>query len=147
MPGCLMSARYTMLADFYRETTSRDEAGQIVRSWNKDDPYIVENLTEGILVAGISSLGSMEKWGDKYDPIEYAKMYITQQVIDVEEKGLITINKTFRVSNIRDKSTGKVLWINNLGDPIEFSVLGITPIQNPFGQNVEYEIVLKGLVD
>lgn len=147
MANRVLSARYTMLADFYTQQTIRNNSGQIVRKWNKEDPYIIQNRTDGIIVRGFTSVASTEKWSKDYEPVEYAKMYVSTISIDDDEKGAVTINRTFRVSNIRDRISGEILWLNEERDPIEFHVLGVTPIQDPFGRNVEYEILLKGVVD
>jgi len=143
----VLSARYTMLADFYRQSVTQTESGQIIRNWDREDPYIVQNLTEGILGGGIRVVGSTETWGQDYNPIEWAKMYISTQEVDDDEKGPVTLNRRFRVSNIRDRVTGERLWVDDDRREIEFHVMGITPIQDPFGRNVEYEILLKGVVD
>lgn len=147
MKNRVLSARYTMLADFYKQETTRSNSGQIVRRWNREDPYIIQNRTDGIIVRGFTSVASTEKWGKDYEPVEYAKMYVSTISVDDDEKGPVTINRTFRVSNIRDRVSGEILWLNEARDPIEFHVLGVTPIQDPFGRNVEYEILLKGVVD
>jgi hypothetical protein len=136
-----------MLADFYRQSVTQTESGQIIRNWDREDPYIVQNLTEGILGGGIRVVGSTETWGQDYNPIEWAKMYISTQEVDDDEKGPVTLNRRFRVSNIRDRVTGERLWVDDDRREIEFHVMGITPIQDPFGRNVEYEILLKGVVD
>jgi hypothetical protein len=143
----VLSARYTMLADFYAQRTHQQESGQIIRNWDREDPYIIQNLTEGILGGGIRVVGSTETWGADYHPIEWAKMYIANQVVDDDENGAITLNRRFRVSNIRDRISGEILWLDDDRKPIEFHVMGITPIQDPFGRNVEYEILLKGITD
>jgi hypothetical protein len=143
----VLSARYTMLADFYRQEVKQTESGQIIRQWDREDPYIVQNLTEGILGGGIRVVGSTETWGQDYTPIEWVKMYIANQIVDDDERGPVTLNRRFRVSNIRDRVTGERLWVDDDRRDIEFHVMGITPIQDPFGRNVEYEILLKGVID
>jgi len=147
MKNRVLSARYTMLADFYQQKTIRNNSGQVVREWDRSDPYIIQNRTDGIIVRGFTSVASTEKWSEDYEPVEYAKMYISSISVDDDEKGPVTINRTFRVSNIRDRVSGEVLWLNEARDPIEFHVLGVTPIQDPFGRNVEYEILLKGVIN
>jgi hypothetical protein len=146
MRSRILSAKYTMLADFYAQITEQSEAGQIVRTWNRDDPYVIKCRADGILVAGFTSTASTEKWREDYEPVEYVKLYIQDQVVDIDEVGLITINRRFRVSNIRDRSTNKSLWLDDERKNIEFHITGITPIQDPFGRNVEYELLLKAVV-
>jgi len=145
--GCLISGRYTMLADFASQTKVRNEAGQIIRTWDFENPYTVRNLTVGILGGGIRVVGSTESWGEDYEEIEWAKMYISSQVIAKEDGNEVFVNRRFRVKNIRDEKSGAVLWVGDDEDrdPIEFMVMGITPIIDPFGSPVEYEILLKGV--
>jgi hypothetical protein len=57
------------------------------------------------------------------------------------------ITRRFRVGNVRDRATGKTLWKNDRKTATEFNVLGITPINDPFGRIVEYEILKKEFVD
>lgn len=147
MNNRVLSARYTMLADFYMQKKIRNEAGQVVLDWDRDDPYTIQNRTESVMVRGVTGVSTTERWtSDAYEPIEYAKMYIRSIKIDDDEKGDVTINRTFRVSNIRDRVSGDRLWINDERDSIEFHILGVLPIQDPFGKTVEYEILMKGVV-
>lgn len=147
MSGRIVSAKYTMVADFYRQVTVRNNSGQITRRWDREDPYIIQNRSESILVQGFTTVASTEKWSKDYEPVEYVRMYIKTPSVDDDEKGPVVINKSFRVSNIRDRITGDILWLNEERDPIEFLVLGVNPVQDPFGRNIEYELLLKGVVD
>jgi hypothetical protein len=152
--GCLIGARYTMLADVVRQTATRDpDSGQISRVWDYEHPGTVRNLTVGILGGGIRVVGSTEMWGEDYEEIEWAKMYISSQLIkmDVTDENLnvigeenVYITRRWRVTNIRQDDTGKYLWIGDDGEPIVFNIMGITPIMDPFGDPVEYELLLKG---
>lgn len=141
---CLVSARYTMIADLAPQTQIRNEAGQVTRTWDFENAYTVKNITVGILGGGIRVVGSTEIWGEDYEDVEWAKMYINSQVIDDDEDGEVFITRRFRVYNIRDRKSGRTLWIGDDGLPIEFNIMGITPIMNPFGTPVEYELLLKG---
>lgn len=144
----LVGARYTMLAEFLHQIATRDpDSGQVTRRWTEpDDPeaLTVRNLTKGILGGGIRVVGSTETWGDDYEDIEWAKMNIEDQLIDSDGDGETFITRRFRVTNIRDQRTGKQLWVGDDGLPIVFNVMGITPIMDPFGRPVEYELLLKG---
>lgn len=147
MNNRVLSARYTMLADFYPQKRIRNEAGQVVLDWDRNDVYTIQNRTESVMVRGVTGVATTEKWtSDAYEPIEYAKMYVRNIEIDDDEKGAVTINRTFRVSNIRDRVGGQRLWVNDERESIEFHILGVLPIQDPFGKTVEYEILLKGVV-
>ena len=130
-----------MLADFVDQTTTTNAAGQTKRSWNFDDSIVVRNLTKAITGGGIRVVGSTELWGEDYEDVEWAKMNISDQVLP----GGDLVTRRWRVANIRDRQSGKILWIGDDGLPIEFNVMGITPIMDPFGRAAEYELLLKGV--
>lgn len=139
-----ISSRYSMLADVYQQVNVRKESGQVIRDWDYDDPLVVRNLTVGILGGGIRVVGSTETWGEDYEPVEWAKMYISDQRLDDDEEGEVFLSRRFRVSNIRDERSGKKLWVGDDNENIMFNIMGIQPIMDPFGHPVEYEILLKG---
>jgi len=142
--GGLLGAKYTMLADLYEQVKEYNDAGQIVRSWDYENPRTIENRTMGILGGGIRVVGSTETWGEDYEPVEWAKMYIpSQQMRDVEGEE-VYITRRFRIGNIIDAQSKKKLWVGDDGDSIEFNIMGITPIADPFGVPMEYELLLKG---
>lgn len=143
----VLAARYTMIADFYEQKTTRSEAGQVVRNWDREHPYIVKNLTEAIIVTGYRSVGVTESWGKDYDPQEYAKMYVSSQVIDNDFGSPVVLTRRFRVGNIRDRMSGKVVWLDDLLKPTEFNILGVSPINDPFGNIVEYELLIRSVVN
>jgi hypothetical protein len=135
-----------MLADFANQISERNEAGQVTRDWNWQMKATVKNITEGILGGGIRVVGSTETWGEDYEEVEWAKMYIGSQEISLGGQ-TVFITRRFRVRNIRDELTGRTLWVGDDGLPIEFNIMGITPIVDPFGRPLEYEILLKGITD
>lgn len=136
-----VSARYTMLADFVNQTQTTNDAGQTKRDWDFDNPIVVRNLTKAITGGGIRVVGSTEQWGDDYEGIEWAKMNVASQVLPTGD----TVTKRWRVTNIRDRVSGRVLWLLDDGLPVEFNVMGINPVMDPFGRPVEYELLLKGV--
>lgn len=134
-----------MLADVYGQTSGRNEAGQVLREWDDTNAVSVANMTEGILGGGIRVVGSTETWSEDYEEVEWAKMYISNNKVKDDNGNEVIITKRFRVKNIRDGETGKQLWVGDDGEPIEFKVLGVTPIMDPFGAQVEFELLLKGV--
>ena len=146
MNSRLLSARYSMLADFYEQKRTVTEAGQVRRDWDRQNPIIVQNLTEGVLIKGIRGAAITEQWDKDYEPQERVKMFIGSTLIDSDPINPIIANRRFRISNIRDRSTGRVLWLNDDGNPLEFNIEGITPINDPFGRIVEYELILRGII-
>lgn len=132
-----------MLADFVNQVQTTNESGQTLRSWDFDNAETVRNLTKAITGGGIRVVGSTESWGEDYEGIEWAKMNIASQTLP--SGNLVT--RRWRVMNIRDRSTDLQLWVGDDGLPIEFNVMGITPIIDPFGRPVEYELLLKGITN
>lgn len=137
----MITARYTMLADFVDQSRTTNAAGQTKRSWNFNNSIVVRNLTKAITGGGIRVVGSTELWGEDYEDVEWAKMNIVSQTLP----GGALLTRRWRVNNIRNRTTGEVLWIGDGGAPIEFNVMGITPIIDPFGRAAEYELLLKGV--
>ncbi|MCA1799844.1 MAG: hypothetical protein LC650_00935 [Actinobacteria bacterium] len=130
-----------MVADFADQTTESNDAGQTLRYWDFDSGFRdVRNLTKGILGGGIRVVGSTETWGEDYEEVEWAKMVIGSQTIAPS----VIVTRRFRVRNIRDRASERQLWIGDDLEPIEFNIMGITPIMDPFGRPVEYELLLKG---
>lgn len=146
MNNRLLSGRYSMLADIYEQKQVVSEAGQIKREWNKDNPIVVQNLTEGVLLKGVRGAAVSEQWNKDYEPQELVKMFISDVVIDPDPINPVTLTRRFRVSNIRDRATNKILWLDDFDKPLEFNIQGITPINDPFGRIVEYEIILQGVL-
>lgn len=146
MNSRLLSGRYSMLADVYEQKRTVTEAGQIQRIWDRENPIIVQNLTEGVLIKGVRGAAVGENWSKDYEPVERAKMFISNNVIDTDPINPVFLTRRFRVSNIRDRATGRVLWLNDHDNPLEFNIEGIIPINDPFGKIVEYEVLLRGVV-
>lgn len=142
MNSRLLSGRYSMLADFFEQKTTITEAGQVQREWDKENPIVVKNLTEGVL----RGESIAESWGKDYEPEEVAKIFIASTLIDPDPINPVVLTRRFRVSNIRDRATNQVLWLDDNGEPLEFNIAGIVPINDPFGKIVEYEILIKGLM-
>lgn len=137
----IITARYTMLADFVDQTTQTNDAGQTKRFWDFSDAEAVNCLSKAITGGGIRVVGSTEQWGEDYEEVEWAKMNIASQTLPSGN----VVTRRWRVTNIRDRVSGQQLWIGDDGLPIEFNVYGISPIIDPFGRPSEYELLLKGV--
>jgi hypothetical protein len=155
----LLAARYSMIADFYQQKNVQDESGQITREWNRENPFVIQNLTQAIVVKGAEGDVLTEKWTQLYEPHTNIKMFIATNKLNSSLLGPIggsligdlfnpeVITRRFRVGNIRQKSTGETLWLTDRNSPTEFNVMGVTPVTDPFGKVVEYELLLKEVVD
>lgn len=130
-----------MLADVIHQTNFQNAAGQISRNWDYENPAkTVKNYTRSILGGGIRVVGSTERFDTDYEDVEYAKMRVPYP-----------ISKRARISNIRDEISGNLIWkrVDQDGNeyPIIFDVLGVAPVIDPFGEIVEYEVLIKGVQD
>jgi len=168
---CLSSARFNLLADILRQgvavaTPDSAELGsgeyvdqqdplthQIVRVWvpstdNITTPSVDESIggtvpcmVRGIIDGGIRVAGTTERFGEIYENIDYARMWLPSSFV---------ITKRDRITNIRNKQ-GIILWKDeetytptsgNYRSTV-FDVLGITPIIDAFGQHVENVAMLQ----
>lgn len=131
--------------------------GEIVRVWkpfvkfpnNPDTPDIDETryqeidcLVRGIVDGGIRVAGTTERFGDTYQNIDYAKMWVPPHV---------KITKRDRMTNLKDVS-GAVRWLDEeFADPevlvppvaTTFNVNGVTPLYDAFNNHVESFILLE----
>jgi hypothetical protein len=122
-----------MTMDVLSQTRTQAESGEMVREWSLKVAEI-PCMARGISGNGIRVVGSTERWNDIHENVEYVKIR-TGYLLD----------KRDRVTNIRD-SNGNVAWqeLNKSGVeiPIEFDVLGSTPILGPFGDVQEYDVLV-----
>ena len=171
MVVCLTSARFNMKADILRAsgpTRTPDpvdpddetkgewvmehdpDSNEIIRVWkpasadNPATPDVDETNTlksfkcvaRGIVDGGIRVAGTTERFSEVYEGVDYVKIWFPANV---------TITRRDRVTNIRTKG-GKVLWREEERTdtaPTIFSVVGVTPIIDPFGKHVENTALLE----
>lgn len=122
-----------MTMDVLSQTRTQRESGEIVREWS---PKLqkVPCMARGISGNGIRVVGSTERWDNRHENVEFVKIR-TSYLLD----------KRDRITNIMD-SSGNLAWqeLNKEGveTPIEFEVLGSTPIVGPFGDVQEYDVLV-----
>jgi hypothetical protein len=168
MVVCLTGARFNMRADILRQgavvnnkvepTDEQGEwvmqqdpdSGEIIRVWQPvdgggststttDDVELdtIDCIARGIVDGGIRVAGTTERFGDMYENVDFVSMTVGPNV---------QITKRDKVTNIRN-ARGIVLWRNEeMGDPAPptvFSVLGVTPIPDPWGDLVEQRVMLE----
>lgn len=165
MVTCLTGARFTMVAEVLRWegvtsggptavtpgewATHQDPiTGEILNNWvpgtpdNSQTPSVDEStsvrtidcLARGIVDGGIRVAGSTERFGDTYENIEFAKLWVPQNV---------KLFKNDRITNIRAKRGGDVIWTEADGSPVIFNVNGISPLFDAFNRPVEKFILLE----
>lgn len=126
-----------MKADIYTQTTSRDpDTRQVVRTWTLD--RTVRCQARSIASEGIRTVGSTEQFDTEYWNEDYVRMNITSRM-----------SKRDRVRNIRHDQSDVALgqYLDDDGNPIEFEVLGVQPVQDPFGRTVEYDVLMFRVQD
>lgn len=117
-----------MSMDVLAQDNFQSESGEIQRTWLPKDVG-VKCLARGISGGGIRVVGSTERWGDRYDDVEYVKIQTNYNV-----------SKRDRVTNIKT-SNGQLAWEDE-GVPIIFDVVGSTPVVGAFGELLEYDVLV-----
>lgn len=130
----LIESTFYMKMDIYDVIISQDEnTGALVKQWGY-------KTTEQCLARGYVSEtgrtgGSSEKTGERYENLE-------RIIIETSFKP----SKTQRVTNIRN-AKDEVIWFelinNNYDTPTIFDVMGVTPVVDPFGYILSYNISAK----
>lgn len=162
---CLTGARFNMSADILHqgyddgvdfEITDTDGewinqqdkyTGEIIRKWqpNVEDPDTTEReatletfacFARGIIDGGIRIVATTERFGEVYDNTDYVRIWFP---------GDVKISRRDRVTNIRN-GDGEIIWRDYDvpgAPPIVFSVNGVTPIIDPFGNHIENVCLLE----
>lgn len=164
MVVCLTSARFNMKADILKSGTAAPvdpdspdgewvlehdpDSNEIIRVWvpsdNPDTPEDESGGTQktfkcvarGIVDGGIRVAGTTERFSEMYEGVDYVKIWFPANVV---------ITRRDRVTNIRTKG-GQVLWREEERTdraPTVFSVVGVTPIIDPFGKHIESTALLE----
>lgn len=131
----LVQARYNMKADIYTQTTGRDpDTRQVTRTWSFN--RTVRCQARSIASEGIRTVGSTEQFDEDYWNEDYVRMNVTYRM-----------SKRDRVRNIRHDQSDESQYNDDDGNPIEFEVLGVQPVQDPFGRTVEYDVLMFRVQD
>jgi hypothetical protein len=161
---CLTGAKFTMNAEIlhWQGLTTGTEfdstsgswssyqdpiSGEIRNVWEPSidtsnpsdpEPFTIACLARGIVNTGLRSQGSRTTYGANYFDEEIIHMWVPSSV---------KITKRDRVTNIRDKKNGTILWTDtDYQDgtrPTIFNVTGVTPILDPFNRVTEYFVMLE----
>lgn len=131
MFGCVIGGMYNMTADVYRQMKRQNpETGEIERLWQFVETIPVQARGLGNLRG--KDFGSVEKWRDAYSKEDFLRI-----------KTMYPVDDTMRITNVRD-ANGKITWIEEGAseDPTIFEVVGSTPVIEPFGTHLEYDVFL-----
>lgn len=116
-----------MTMDVMTQTVTQDESGELLREWTITEVG-VPCVAAGISGGGIRVVGSIERWGNRYEDVEYVKIQCNYN-----------LSKRDRITNIRTRQ-GQFAWEDE-GVGMTFDVIGAMPVMDPFGRLVEYDIL------
>jgi hypothetical protein len=124
------------------------DSGTIKRVWQSpvDDPSTPDVdesqelesfscIVRGIINGGLRSVGTTEKFGDLYQAFDTVQIHFPASVV---------LTPRDRVTNIRGPKG--VIWKEEQrpdGAATVFSVNGVTPVVDPFGQHIENYALLE----
>lgn len=154
----IFAARYTMTADIekpgfpLKNSTGQwsynqdPESGTIVRTW-VDNPNTtaiegttttVECEVQSIKATGIRGNGTTERvFGEKFEELNIVRATFPPSV---------NITQRDRVTNVKFKKTGALVYneAQTLDGtlPTVFTVVGVSPSVDPFGNLVEWDVLL-----
>ena len=130
----LISSVMTMKLDVYRQIDEQDpDTGALKREWQ----YI---KTMPCHAKGIVSNTSSVKAGDKQ---AIGTKYSNTQVLQI--RTIEKINFREKITRISDP-TGNVIWVESnfpTDTPTVFEIMGLTPITDPFGSVLGYNMTAK----
>lgn len=131
--GCLLSSRYAFKADVYKKTITSTPSGQQKTKWILEKTIVC--YAQSILEGGLRSIGTSEKFDEKYYNIDWVKM-----------TSKVPLRRGDRVTNIRSINSDQPIWVEEelRGSPATwFDSKGSAPINDPFGRVVEYQTLLQ----
>jgi hypothetical protein len=168
---CLTGSRFTMNAEVLRWSAISDSrpndvgheepifiggqdpiTGEILNEWvsgvadnsatstaDESKPYrTIPCVARGIVDGGIRVAGTTERFGDTYENVDFVVMWVPAH---------IRLTKRDRVTNIRAKANGKVVWLDEEYEegsrPTVFNVNGVTPLFDAFNMVKEWRILLE----
>lgn len=95
-------------------------------------PCSVRGFTDG----GLRVVGTTERYS--------SRGYIqTIDTVTMKFPANMILSDRDRVTNIRDRGSKKVLWVEENGKPTVFEVTGVSPIFGPFGEVIEHSTLLN----
>ncbi len=122
----------------------------IDKKWVPDNPATMQNetyqgstvfdvpcLARGITNTGLQGAGTTEKFSELYQNLDWIRVSLPSSTF---------ITKRDRITNIRSKKTGQVIWKEEEIDdfpPTVFDVMGAVPSFDPFGNVMDIGVLLQ----
>lgn len=130
----LISSNLYMKMDVYEYTITQDDVTKALsRKWMYK--YTANCLARGYISESAKTSNSSEKVGERYKDTDFI-------TIETQER----LTKSQRITNVRNQKD-EVIWFelvqNNYDTPTIFDVVGITPVLDPFGSTLSYNVSAK----
>jgi hypothetical protein len=122
---------YNMTADVYDEVIRQDpETGKIERMW--EFKGTIQCMARGLGNLRGKDFGTSDKWKDIYSKEDYLRI-----------KTMYPLSDSMRITRVVT-SDGISAWKEESGDNRDtiFDVIGVTPVVEPFGTLLEYDVFL-----
>lgn len=101
-----------------------------------DDQVSFPCSVKGFVDGGLRVVGTTERWSSR-GHIEHVDS------VTMKFPPFVNLSARDRVTNIRDKRSGKTIWTEDDGTPTVFEVTGTVPITDMFGKVIEYSTLLN----
>ncbi len=126
MVSCLAAAAYIFKVDIWvQNDIINEETGESESEWVFDrtvNAYVFPYLDGGIRGAGTNERFTEYYWNDEFLRIKTSK----------------ELSKRWRITNIRNKKTGKVIYQEQItGVPTVYNVNGSAPVVNPLTGGID----------
>lgn len=165
MGRCLTGAKFTMLADVYRQTASdktttgdlgthellyNDITGSVDRKWKPVVQESDEQTAFSIKCQGNPIVNKGSTIGRSTNEKFMSGEYEQSDYIYLTYPASYTLSNRDRITNVRNAITNKVIWVDEEKDADEsgifpstvFEIIGITPIVDLFGNHIENRALL-----
>jgi hypothetical protein len=127
MVSCLAAAMYVFKVDIMEDTEEYNEELGTPVSQGFTKLKTVRGYVFPYLDGGVRGAGTTERFGEEYVNLDYLRI-----------KTSVELSKRWRVTNIRNAKTGRVVYQEQIGgDPTVYQVDGSAPIVNTLTGNVD----------
>lgn len=133
MGSCIAGAFYTCKVDIFEENTSlNEETNETELSWTF--LKTIRAYVFPYIAGGLRGMGSNETFGERYANTDFLRL-----------KSSTELDKRWRVSNIRNAKTNKLIYREHIDGPATvYNVDGSAPTENPLnGEIIEWLTTLR----
>jgi hypothetical protein len=136
MAGCISSTAYTMQADIYSASVTQGAAGEVIKTWVKEET--IDCYARGILRKGVGENSTAFEVNNYVNILNSMVKIRTTKVIP-SNKRVVAIRNDYEVVYKEGQDPSSA---GGLDGATIFEPRGSTPITNFDGSIIEYETVL-----